>query len=143
MAELTLERRLNAPIARVFTFISEAGELAKWWGPEGMTLPDASLDFTKPGPWHSVMKNAEGQLFKVSGQVTHVRPPNSVGFTWAWHHEADKRGPESHVTLSLAENDDGSTTLTLHHAQLATEEAAANHNAGWTSSLKKLERLAA
>lgn len=50
MAELKLERRLNAPIARVFTFISEAGELAKWWGPEGMTLPDASLDFTRPGP---------------------------------------------------------------------------------------------
>ncbi len=143
MADLKLERRLNAPIAKVFTFVTEAANLAKWWGPEGMTLPDAALDFTREGPWHSVMMNAEGQRYKVSGQVTHVRAPNSVGFTWAWHYENDRRGDESHVTISLVDKGDGTTTMTLFHAQLATEEAAANHNAGWTSSLRKLERLAA
>jgi uncharacterized protein YndB with AHSA1/START domain len=142
MAEVKLERLLNAPIDRVFAFVTEPGNLAKWWGPEGMTLPDAHLDFRRKGEWHSVMMNAEGQRYKVSGQVTHVRPPHSVGFTWAWHDDTDKRGEESHVTITLAETADGKTAFTLTHAQLIGE-AALNHEQGWTSSLRKLERLAA
>lgn len=142
MAELKLERVFKAAPARVFDFITKSENLMKWWGPEGMTLPDAKLDFTKPGPWHSTMQNAEGQRFSVSGQVTHVDAPNSVGFTWAWHDESGKRGDESHVVMSLKPTADGGTAFTLHHQQLATEEAAVNHNQGWISSLRKLERLA-
>jgi len=142
MAELTLDRRLNADQARVFAFISQPDHLATWWGPEGMHCPDHTLDFTKTGPWHSVMQNKEGQKYKVSGQVTAVDPPNSVAFTWAWHDENDKRGDESHVTLSLTGNRDGTTTLRLRHVQLKTEDAAASHEAGWSSSLNKLETLA-
>ena len=143
MAELTIERQLNAPIETVFAFVTKHDNLMKWWGPEGMTLPDIALDFTSPGPWHSVMENDKGQKFTVSGQVTSVDAPNSVGFTWAWHDENDQRGEESHVVISLADNGDGTTSLTLHHLQLFNAEAAENHNQGWTSSLRKLERMAA
>ena len=52
-------------------------------GPRGMHVPEHNLDFSRTGPWYSVMQNAEGQTYKVSGHVTHVDPPNSVGFTWA------------------------------------------------------------
>ncbi len=143
MAELKIERVLKADIDRVFEFVTKGEHLVKWWGPEGMSLPDHALDFTKAGPWHSVMQNNAGQQYKVSGQVTSVNPPNSVAFTWAWHGEDDARGEESHVTISLEAKGDGTTRFTLHHVELASEEAAANHNQGWTSSLRKLERLAA
>ena len=142
MAEVKIERLLNAPIERVFAFVTEPGNLAQWWGPEGTTLPDADLDFRREGAWHSVMMNAEGQRYKVSGQVTHVTPPHSVGFTWAWHDETNARGDESHVTITLAEAPGGRTAFTLTHVQL-TGAAALNHEQGWTSSLRKLERLAA
>jgi uncharacterized protein YndB with AHSA1/START domain len=143
MAELKIERTLNAPIEKVFSFVSKSENLAKWWGPEGMTLPDAALDFSQTGPWHSVMENADGQKFKVSGQVTSVKAPSSVGFTWAWHGDNDQRGEDSHVSFVLVDNGDNTTTLTLHHQQLATEETAESHIEGWTSSLRKLERMAA
>ncbi len=143
MADLKIARRLNAPIDKVFDFVTKGEHLVKWWGPEGMSLPDRWLDFTKTGPWHSVMENAEGQKFKVSGQVTRVNAPYSVGFTWAWHDENDQRGAESHVTLTLAGNADGTTNFTLHHQQLADDTSAQSHEQGWTSSLRKLEALAA
>ena len=143
MAELKIERIFAAPPARVFAFVTQPEYLAAWWGPEGMTLPDTKLDFTAPGPWHSVMQNAEGQKFTVSGQVTSIKKDHSVGFTWAWHDENGTRGDESHVLISLTPTADGGTAFTLHHRQLATEESATNHNGGWTSSLRKLERLAA
>ena len=64
-----------------------------------MHVPLHDLEFTRLGPWFSVMQNPEGGQYKVSGHVTHIDPPNSVGFTWAWHDKADARGTESHVDL--------------------------------------------
>ena len=86
------------------------------------------------------MRNADGQTYKVSGHVTHVDPPHSVGFTWAWHDETDTRGAESHVTFKVSAQG-GGARLTLIHADLADDDAATNHNTGWTSSLVKLTAL--
>ena len=142
MADLTLERNFDAAPERVFAFVSKAEHLLKWWGPEGMHVPEGELAFDRTGPWWSVMQNAEGQRYKVSGQVTHVDPPNSVGFTWAWHDENDQRGVESHVTIKVVPAQGGGTDFTLTHVDLPGDEIAANHNMGWTSSLRKLEALA-
>lgn len=141
MPDLRLERRYATTPERLFALISEAAHLLKWWGPEGLHIPEGDLDFTRTGPWWSVMQNAEGQRYKVSGQVTHVNPPNSVGFTWGWHDDDDQRGAESHVTLTVKADGDGAL-LVLDHRDLATEEAARNHEAGWSSSFNKLAVLA-
>ena len=140
MTELVIERILPAPVQQVFDFITQRDNLLKWWGPEGMSLPDDNLDFTKLGPWHSVMMNAEGKRFKVSGQVTKVNPPNLVAFTWGWHNEEDKRQNESHVMLKVEEAEEGKARLLLTHTDLPDEESRENHKMGWTSSLRKLER---
>ena len=143
MAELTLTRHLDAPIERVFDFISKTEHLLKWWGPEGMDVSEHELSFAAKGPWMSVMRGQDGARYKVSGQVTLVDPPNSIGFTWAWHDEDDRRGVESHVTIRLVPAQPGGTELKLSHADLPDEEAARNHEAGWSSSLNKLDRLEA
>lgn len=107
-----------------------------------MFVPEHDLAFDRKGPWMSIMQNDEGKRFKVSGHVTHVDPPNSVGFTWAWHDENDQRGVESHVTIKLVPEQSGGTAFTLSHVDLPDDDVAANHEQGWTSSLRKLERLA-
>ncbi|MEC9342973.1 MAG: SRPBCC domain-containing protein [Pseudomonadota bacterium] len=142
MSELRLERRFAAAPETVFDFVTRAEHLAKWWGPEGMTLPEAQLDLTKPGPWLSVMMNADGKRFKVTGEVVAVEPPHRVELTWAWHDENDERGRESSVRFEVKPDGAGGTRFTLVHSGLADEEAASNHEMGWTSSLRKLERLA-
>lgn len=142
MSELTLERHYNSSPETVFAFVTQADLLLRWWGPEGITLPEHKLGFTRLGPWMSVMKGSEGQTYKVSGEVLHVDPPNSVEFSWAWHDgETDERGHESKVRFSVKSSQDGGTIFTLHHTDLPSEEAAGNHNEGWTSSLKKLEAM--
>ncbi|WP_282152920.1 SRPBCC family protein [Ruegeria atlantica] len=138
MADLKLEREFPTTPENLFAWISDGAKLLQWWGPEGVHVPEHDLNFSRTGPWYSVMKNAEGQTFKVSGHVTHVDPPNSVGFTWAWHDDQDQRGPESHVTFLVVATENGAR-LVLDHRELADVEAAANHNMGWTSSLAKLE----
>lgn len=144
MPDLALTRRFDADAEAVFEAITQPALLLKWWGPEGITVDRESgetLDFTRLGPWGSVMVNGEGQRFKVTGQVTHLDPPKSVGFTWAWHDETDARGAESHVTLTVEPDPEGGTRLHLSHVDLADADAARNHEEGWTSSLGKLDAL--
>jgi uncharacterized protein YndB with AHSA1/START domain len=139
MAELTLERHFDADPKTVFEFVTQTGHLLEWWGPEGMNVPEHALDFSKLGPWFSIMRNSDGHNYKVSGQVTSVNPPHSVGFTWAWHDEEDNRGMESHVVFTVEAGKDGGAMFTLNHADLPDDEIAKNHEMGWTSSLIKLE----
>ena len=141
MPDLTLERHFEADPDTMFAYLSETRNLVKWWGPEGMTVPEHDLSLGRLGPWHSVMVSGEGKRYKVSGHVTHVDPPHSIGFTWAWHDENDVRGVESHVTFRLVPAQGGGTVFRLHHADLPEGEAAKSHESGWTSTLKKLERI--
>ena len=141
MAELVIERVFDATPERVFDYVTRTEHLLKWWGPEGMTVPEHTMNFQTTGPWMSVMMNAEGQRYKVSGHVTHVDPPNSIGFTWAWHDGNDSRGVESHVTIRLVPAQGGGTAFTLSHVDLPSEEVAENHRKGWTSTLRKLDAL--
>ena len=142
MAELVLNREFPAAPDKVFGFITRSENLLRGWGPEGMHITQHRLSFERPGPWMSVMTNPDGQNYKVSGQVTHVDPPHSVGFTWAWHDENDRRGVESHVTIRLSPAQNGGTAFELRHVDLPDDEAAKNHETGWTSSLRKLEKMA-
>lgn len=141
MPTLTLERRFDAPIDRVFAFVTRREHLLKWWGHDGMTLPEHELGFDALGPWMSVLQSEEGNRFKMSGQVTHVDAPNSIGFTWAWHDENDRRGVESHVTIRLVPAQNGGTDMTLTHVDLPDQTVADSHVRGWTSTLNRLERL--
>ena len=142
MADLRLERRFDVAPERLFAAISRPEELVAWWGPEGMSVPEHDLDFTRKGPGYSVMVSPEGQRYKVSGQLTHYDPPKSLGFTFGWHDDADARGAESHVTLRV-EPDGSGARLILEHLDLPDQEQAANHESGWTSSLRKLEAVLA
>jgi len=139
MTPLVLERRFAVPIDLVFDYVSKSEFLLQWWGPEGLTCT-GDLDLSRPGQWDSTMSSPNGS-FRVSGQVTKVARPNLVAFTWGWHDETGKRGHESHVMIELEAEGDGATKFTLTHRDLADEESKANHNDGWTSSLRKLEAV--
>ena len=142
ITELRLEREFNVTPKRLFDAISKQSELLQWWGPESMFVSDHKLDFSRMGPWFSTLENPQGQQYKVSGQVTHVDPITSVGFTWGWHGDNDQRGAESHVTLTVTETASGAR-LIIDHRALSDSDQGASHEAGWTSSLRKLASLLA
>ncbi|KGM49713.1 SRPBCC family protein [Pseudooceanicola atlanticus] len=136
-------RDYNVALSRLWRAVTEPVQIIQWFGPEGTYLETCDLDFRRTGPWTCTMVGKEsGAQFKVSGQITHVRPPEggegSVGFTWAWHDDTDQRGPESHVTFTVAETETGAR-LTLTHRELADTEAGQAHSRGWLSTLRKLD----
>ncbi len=140
MPDVRLEREFNVDVETLFKFISTTEKLLQWWGPEGIKVESHALDLSKPGPWFAAMISDEGNRYKMSGQVTHVSPPKSIGFTWGWHDDEDKRGDESHVTFTVEASDQGAR-LVIDHRDLSDTEQATRHERGWTSTLRKLESL--
>jgi uncharacterized protein YndB with AHSA1/START domain len=142
MSDLIIERHLAASPDKVFEYVTRSEHLVKWWGPEGVSLASHAMNFSETGPWFSVMQNAEGNTFKVSGVVTAVTPPQALELTWAWHDENDVRGHESTVRFEIHPADGGGTLLRLVQTGLQGDESALRHDEGWSSSFNKLEQLA-
>ncbi len=140
MSDIRLEREFKVSPARLFYVLTSDAQVLQWWGHDGWVMQDAQLDFTRTGPWYSVMLGEDGTLFKMSGVVTKVQPVETIGFTWAWHDGDDVRGHESHVTFTIQETSTGSK-LVIDHRDLPTDENAASHARGWASPLGRLERL--
>ena len=141
MTDLVIERVFAADAETVFAFVTRGEHLMKWWGPEAMHVGDHDLDLSRTGSWTSTLVNAEGGTYKVSGEVVAIDPPRSVEFTWGWHDEDDQRGHDSQVRYDVEPNPGGGARFVLTHTGLADEESRDSHNGGWTSSLRKLERL--
>ncbi|MEW9918047.1 SRPBCC domain-containing protein [Marimonas sp. MJW-29] len=140
MSDIHLEREFAVTPERLFDVVSTRAELIRWWGHDGWTFTDENIDFSRTGPWFADMRSEEGNRYKLSGQVTLVNRPRSIGFTWAWHDDEDKRGPESHVTFTISETGVGAK-LEVDHRELASDDIAAQHARGWAGPLGRLSRL--
>ncbi len=139
---VTLERILPASALRVFEMVSQPQNMVRWWGHDEMIVPEHNLDFSKPGPWFSILESKDGTRRLVSGDVTKVVAPRFIAFTWAWHDggPGGPRGTETRVTIEIDEVDENRARMILSHYDLATDTARAGHTRGWLSVFEKLER---
>lgn len=146
--DLEIVRDYNVTLDRLWAAISDPAELVQWFGPEGVDIVTCDLSFDQTGSWFCHMVGREsGDSFKVSGTVTHARPPadgreGSVGLTWGWHDENDRRGHESHVIFEVSPHG-GKARLRLIHRDLPDVETAQKHTQGWLSSLTCLDTFLA
>lgn len=136
---LTLTRRLAASPERVFAAWTEPAQLARWIGPERITVRVAEADTRVGGRFRFVFAEADGSEHEVAGAYLEIEEDARLVFSWAWRSTPER---ESQVTVTLA-RDGAGTLLTLRHERLFDEEARARHQGGWTQSLDKLERLVA
>ncbi len=137
-----LERIFPASASRVFEMVSQPRNMVRWWGHDGMTVPEHNLNFSKVGPWYSIMEAPDGTRKLVSGDVTKVDPPRFIAFTWAWHDggPGGKRGTQTQVTIEIGDVDESRAKMTLSHFNLGTDPARAGHSEGWLSIFDKLEK---
>ncbi len=137
MTDVRLEREFKVSPERLFTFVTKRTHVLQWFGYENMSFVNEDIDLSRLGPWHCHMLSDEGNNFKISGHVTHVDAPKSVGFTWGWHDPEDMRGPESHVTFTIVETAAGAR-LIIDHRELHDADIANRHEMGWTNALRRI-----
>ena len=136
---LNLECTLDAPPEEVFRMLTESTELAKWWGPQGFTIPAAELSLTEGGRYRFRMAPPDGEPFHLSGEFLEIDTPWRLVYTFRWEEPApDDR--ETVVDLSLGATGEG-TRLVLSQGPFLTEERVALHRSGWTESFEKLQAV--
>jgi uncharacterized protein YndB with AHSA1/START domain len=136
---LKIERVLPAASPRVYAAFSDADELAKWWGPEGFTVP--SLDFRPrvSGRYRIEMQPPDGDPFYLGGEFREVDPPTRLALTFAWE-DPDPDDVETLVVLTFRDLGE-STELGLEQGPFKTEARRDLHRDGWGDSFDKLQQL--
>jgi len=136
---LTMRRVVPAPPPDVFAALSEAAELAKWWGPEGFIIPSLTFRARVGDTYRIEMQPPEGNAFHLTGEFREVSPPSRLAYTFAWE-PPDPDDVETVVALSLRDLGE-STELSLEQGTFKSESRRGLHQEGWTESFDKLERL--
>jgi uncharacterized protein YndB with AHSA1/START domain len=139
--ELTLEIRRLLPAAPsvAFAAFSEPDELAKWWGPQGFTIPSMEFDPRVGATYRIEMHPPEGDSFYLVGEFRDVDPPARLAFTFEWE-DPDPDDVDTLVELSFRDLG-GSTALALTQGPFKTEARRSLHRDGWSDSFDKLEHL--
>lgn len=153
-------RLFDAPRELVWRAWTDPAMLCQWWGPQGFTCPDASMELRVGGEYKWVMRGPDGTEFPVKGVFLEVIEGEKLVMTdvaddmpTAWLEQAraqvfgrgsgdGSRLPESYWTVSFESR--GRQTLlriTTHFASEADRDAMVRMGMvdGWAESLDKLD----
>jgi uncharacterized protein YndB with AHSA1/START domain len=123
----------------VFGAFSDPNELAKWWGPEGFSIPSLELQARVGARYRIEMQPPEGDRFYLTGEFREVDPPARLAYTFIWE---DPDPDDINTVVDLTFRDLGeSTEVALWQGPFKTDARRSLHRDGWTDSFDKLERL--
>src|SRR5262249_51188585 len=138
--ELNIRRTFNAPRDVVFRAWTEPQLLAQWSCPRGFTFSENRGELRVGGAFFARMRSPEGTEHRLRGVYREIVPPERLVFTHCWVDESGTPGPETLVTVSLAERD-GRTAMLFQQGIFASVEARDGHGQGWGSCFERLAEL--
>ncbi len=130
MPEIVVSRRIAAPPAVVYTYLTQSD---LWSGWQGVA---AAIEATPGGAFGMSMPNG----MKARGEFVELVPNRRVVFTWGWVGHPGLPPGSSVVEVDLAEDGTG-TLVTLTHRGLPPDEVPV-HTAGWDHYLLRLAVVA-
>ena len=140
--ELTMRRTFEAPRALVFRAWTEPGHLAKWSCPRGFTMIENRGELRVGGAFFAWMRSPQGEDHRMCGVYREIVPPERLVFTHAWLDDRGAPGPETLVTVTLAERN-GRTEMTFHQGNFESVASRDGHEQGWNSCFELLAELLA
>jgi uncharacterized protein YndB with AHSA1/START domain len=137
--ELAITRRIPAPPEAVFAAWTQAERVKAWWGPYGMTTPEAEIDLRPGGIHRTVMQDAAGKTYRNSGVIDEVAAPHHL----VMRMPEEDGGPVAGASMRVEfVPEDGGTRVDVRWRH-PTAEIRAAHQAmgfekGWGETLDKL-----
>ena len=130
--ELTYRRVFRAPRELVWRCLTEPAELARFWGPRGMTTPlDGIVVELRPGGRFETLMTGEQGSYRMVATFTEVVPPERV----AWVEPATGM----HTTSTLVDLGGDGTEVVIHQRHVPEPMRSPQARAGFLTSLDKLE----
>lgn len=136
LREFTLTRTYDAPRDLVWKAWTEPEQLARWWGPEGMTTPLHTIETdVRPGGAFrlTMVLDADGTEFTTEMAFREVVEPERLVYEW----EAQRGLGAGELIVTFTDLGDR-TELTTHFSGYATDAMLEMANLGWAQQLDKL-----
>ena len=130
------EIELAVPPERVFRSLTDAAELAAWWGADEMyRTKDWVIDLRPGGKWSTRAIAPDGSESTVDGEYLEVDPPRRLVYTWrpSWDDYA-----VTTVAYALRATSTGTHLVVTHTGFGDRAQAAAGTGEGWTRVLEWL-----
>jgi uncharacterized protein YndB with AHSA1/START domain len=139
--ELSLEmkRMLPATPSVVFAAFSDPDTVAKWWGPEGFTVPSLEFNLRVGASYRIEMQPSGGDPFYLTGEFREVDPPFRLAFTFVYE-DPDPDDVDTLVELSFRDLDE-STEVVFTQGPFKTPARCALHRDGWADTFDRLEQF--
>ncbi len=150
-----ISRVLDAPRDLVWKAWTERDRMMEWFGPKGLAMTKAELDFRPGGIFHYCLQTPDGKEMWGKWTFREIVPPQRIVLVNAF---SDKDGnlsrhpmaptwPREMLTTTTFAEHEGKTTVTIHWTSLnATDEERQTFNnsrqgmtAGWTGTFEQLE----
>jgi uncharacterized protein YndB with AHSA1/START domain len=135
---LIVRRRFKSEALKLFEAWTSPDLLMAWWGPRGVTCPEAEVDLRIGGTYRLSNLFPDGRTIWITGEFQKIEKPTLLVYTWK--HEGEN--PTSRVTVRFDKVLDG-TEIVIVHEKLADEESRRRHQEGWIGCLEKLAALRA
>ncbi|HEY5944316.1 MAG TPA: SRPBCC domain-containing protein [Kofleriaceae bacterium] len=143
LAQLTLTREFAAPRTLVWQAWTEPKQFAKWFGPQGFTIPRIELDVRTGGAIRCDMRAPDGTTFTNLGNFTEVVEPERLGCTLRYEQNGDV--VFENLNLVTFAEQPGKTVLTLSVRVIRANADAPQYlrgmREGWIQTLDKLGEL--
>ena len=140
---LVLDRTIRAPRHRVWATWTNPDLLHRWSCPEGMHVPEATVDFQVGGAWEVVMvSDVDHEDRHVAfGTYLEITPPERIVQEHQRRRPDGGASPRTVVTVEFHE-EGARTRLTLTQTGFASAASRDGHGEGWASTLDRLTVLA-
>jgi len=117
--EIVMIRVFEAPRELVFRAFTEIEMALHWMGPREFPMTHLEGDLRVGGKWRGCLKAADGRELWQGGEWREVVAPERLAFTFGWEQPDGSRGPETLITITLAEQGGKPLILTLANLDLA------------------------
>ncbi|TJY62965.1 ATPase [Sinimarinibacterium sp. CAU 1509] len=136
--EVVLQWEMPFPPELIWTAITDPQHMPHWWGPDGFTVENLSIDLRVGGVWAFDMIGPDGTRFPNHAVFTEVTPPSKLAFD-----QGDGQRIWFASTIVLQDTGHG-TLITLRHlfpSKAERDEVVEKYGAieGGKQHLAKLE----
>jgi uncharacterized protein YndB with AHSA1/START domain len=135
--QMTYTRVFDAPRELAWRAWTEPEQLARWWGPRGISTPVETIEVDlRPGGAFrlTMVSDSDGMEFPTEMEFREVVEPERLVFGW----EGQRGLGPGQVTVTFKDLGDR-TEVASHYDGFATDEIAADSEVGWNQQLDKLQ----
>ncbi len=131
---LIVRRVIKAQPDRVFNAWTNASILQLWWGPKGITCPEAEIDLEIGGVYKISNRLPDGSIVWIKGQFEEIIKNQKLVYSW-WSSEHQIQ--KERVTVWFKKDKHG-TEVVVSHERIATQGSVEDHTHGWLGCLEGL-----